>query len=125
MIKGCRYVSQVVLVGNERKFPAALIVPSFEATRKFCKIRRFGIKNAERFLRTSESFGTYLNAKSKRLAKDLSRYERVKKIALLEEELTVEGGELTPTLKIKRRIVNEKYSEVIEQIYIDAEKKKP
>ncbi len=56
------------------------------------------------------------------LSKNLSRYERVKKIALLENELTVEGGELTPTLKVKRRVVSEKYRDVIEKIYADAEK---
>jgi long-chain acyl-CoA synthetase len=70
MIKGSRFVSQVVLVGNDRKFPAALIVP-------------------------------------------------VKKIALLEQELTVEGGELTPTLKVKRRVVDEKYRHVIDEIYAE------
>ena len=52
----------------------------------------------------------------------LSKFETVKKIVLLENELTVEGGELTPTLKIKRRVVNEKYKDVIEKLYADAEK---
>jgi long-chain acyl-CoA synthetase len=49
----------------------------------------------------------------------LARFEKVKKIVLLENELTVEGGELTPTLKIKRRVVEEKYKEVIDAIYTD------
>jgi len=56
------------------------------------------------------------------LTKDLSQYEKVKKFALLEDELTVEGGELTPTLKVKRRVVDEKYKDVIEKIYTEAEK---
>ncbi|NNF00840.1 MAG: long-chain fatty acid--CoA ligase, partial [Pyrinomonadaceae bacterium] len=52
----------------------------------------------------------------------LARFETVKKVVLLEEELTVASGELTPTLKIKRRIVDEKYKDLIDQIYLDAER---
>ncbi len=52
---------------------------------------------------------------------DLSKYERVKRIALLERELTIEGGELTPTLKIKRRVIDEKYRDVIDKLYAEAE----
>ena len=48
---------------------------------------------------------------------DLAQYEKVKRIALLENELTIEGGELTPTLKVKRRVVDEKYKDVIDRIY--------
>ena len=53
------------------------------------------------------------------VTKDLSRFEKVKKVALLEKELTVDGGELTPTLKIKRRVVEEKYKNVIDRIYAE------
>jgi long-chain acyl-CoA synthetase len=55
------------------------------------------------------------------LTPDLAKYERVKKIALLENELTIETGEMTPTLKVKRRVVDEKYSEVIDRLYAEAE----
>ena len=48
---------------------------------------------------------------------ELSKYERVKKVALLENEFTIEGGEMTPTLKIKRRVVDEKYRSVIDKLY--------
>ena len=54
------------------------------------------------------------------MTRELAKYEKVKKIALLENELTVEGGELTPTLKVKRRVVDEKYKAVIEKIYEEA-----
>ncbi len=54
------------------------------------------------------------------LTENLSRFEKVKKIALLENELTVESGELTPTLKVKRRVVEEKYRDIIEKIYTNA-----
>ena len=51
------------------------------------------------------------------LTSDLAQYERVKKIGLLENEFTIEGGELTPTLKVKRRVIDEKYRSVIDQLY--------
>jgi long-chain acyl-CoA synthetase len=53
------------------------------------------------------------------LCADLSKYERVKRVALLEGELTIEGGELTPTLKVKRRVVDEKYRDVIDRLYAE------
>ncbi|MEZ5428673.1 MAG: long-chain fatty acid--CoA ligase [Pyrinomonadaceae bacterium] len=116
MIKGIRYVSQVVLVGNERKFPAALIVPSFEQLESFAKAEGLDLKTPEEFC-SNPRVVELLENEVEKVCRDLSRYERVKRIALLEEELTVEGGELTPTLKIKRRVVDEKYSRVIEEIY--------
>jgi long-chain acyl-CoA synthetase len=54
------------------------------------------------------------------LTEDLSRFERVKRVALIEKELTVEGGELTPTLKVKRRVIDEKYKDVIDRLYAEA-----
>jgi long-chain acyl-CoA synthetase len=55
------------------------------------------------------------------LTADLARYERVKRVALLERELTIDGGELTPTLKVKRRVIDEKYKHVIDRLYEEAE----
>jgi len=52
---------------------------------------------------------------------DLAQFEKIKRIALLDRELTVEGGELTPTLKVKRRVVDQKYRDVIDRIYSEAE----
>jgi long-chain acyl-CoA synthetase len=53
------------------------------------------------------------------LTPNLARYEKIKKVALLENEFTMEGGELTPTLKIKRRVIDDKYRDVIEKLYED------
>jgi long-chain acyl-CoA synthetase len=53
------------------------------------------------------------------LTPNLARYEKVKKVALIENEFTIEGGELTPTLKVKRRVIDDKYRDVIEKLYED------
>ena len=121
LITASRFVSQVVLVGSERKFPAALIVPNFEALENYARIKNLDLKTPEQFCQ-SERIVNLIEREIEKLCKELSQYEKVKKIALIENELTVEGGELTPTLKVKRRVVNEKYREKIEKIYMDAEK---
>ncbi|MEP6901780.1 MAG: long-chain fatty acid--CoA ligase [Actinomycetota bacterium] len=118
MIKGSRFVSQVVLVGNDRKFPAALIVPSFEQLKSFAKNESLNLKTPQDFC-ANEKIIELFEKQVDELTKDLSKFEKVKKIALLEEEMTVEGGELTPTLKVKRRVVDEKYKDVIEKIYAE------
>ena len=123
MIKSSRFVSQVVLVGNERKFPAALIVPDFEQLESFSRHENLDLKSPEDFCE-NENVLRLFEQEIEKNCSNLSNYEKVKKVALLKDELTVEGGELTPTLKIKRRIVDEKYKDVIDKIYTDAEKEK-
>ncbi len=121
MIRSSRFVNQAVLVGNERKFAAALIVPNFEQLESYAHIKGLELSTPKEFCespRIIDLMERQIAAATEKLAK----YETVKKIVLLENELTVEGGELTPTLKIKRRIVNEKYRDVIDNIYADAEK---
>ena len=123
LIKGSRFVGQVVLVGAERKFPAALVVPNFEQLESYAKHKNLDIKTPAEFCAHPKIINLF-ERQIAELTKNLSKFERVKKIALLENELTVEGGELTPTLKVKRRVIDEKYRVVIEKIYADAEKEK-
>lgn len=116
MIKGSLYVNQVVLVGNEQKFASALIVPNFEPLELYAKDNNLNLQTPSDFCKSNYII-SLLEKEVERLTKSLSRYEKVKKIALLENELSIEGGEMTPTLKIKRRVVDEKYKDVIEKIY--------
>jgi long-chain acyl-CoA synthetase len=118
MIKGSRFVSQVVLVGNERKFAAALIVPSFDQIESYA--RTAGIEDQDPAVLCSHpKIIELFEHEVERLTTGLARYESVKRIALLERELTIDGGELTPTLKVKRRVIDEKYRDIIEQLYKD------
>ncbi|HEY0406959.1 MAG TPA: long-chain fatty acid--CoA ligase [Pyrinomonadaceae bacterium] len=116
MIKASCFVNQVVLIGDGRKFPAALVVPDWEQIRSYAALK--GIEaNAPAELcqhpRILDLFERQIAAHTTELAK----YERVKRIALLEHEFTIDGGELTPTLKVKRRVIDEKYSDVIDRLY--------
>lgn len=124
MIRASRFVSQVVLVGNDRKFPAALIVPNFEMLRSYAQVKGLTLETVEDFC-SSPRIIDLIGRQIAGLTNELSQYEKVKKIALLENEMTIEGGELTPTLKVRRRIVDEKYKDVIDRIYQEAENERP
>jgi long-chain acyl-CoA synthetase len=119
-IKGSRFVNQVVLVGNGRKFPAALIVPDWEQLRSYAELKGIEARTPAGLIkhpRILDLFQRQVDAHTT----DLAQYERVKRIALLEDEMTIDGGELTPTLKVKRRVVDEKYRDVIDRLYDEAE----
>ncbi|MGI8467082.1 MAG: AMP-dependent synthetase/ligase [Pyrinomonadaceae bacterium] len=119
MLKASRFISQVVLVGNGRKFPAALVVPDFEALENYAKLKNLDIKTPAEFCAHPRIIDL-IERQIAGLTQNLSKFEKIKKIALLENEFTVKSGELTPTLKIKRRVIDEKYSGVIEKIYSDS-----
>ena len=119
MIKGSRFVNQVVLIGNGRKFPAALVVPDWERIESYAQLK--GIKAGGhaklcKHPRIIDLFERQIAG----LTTELAQYERVKKVALLENEFTIEGGELTPTLKVKRRVIDEKYRDAIDALYAEA-----
>lgn len=123
MIRGSRFVNQAVLIGNHRKFPAALIVPNFEMLESYAKLKELDIHTPAEYCthpRILDLFARQIAA----MTHGLGSFESVKTFALLENEMTVEGGELTPTLKVKRRVVDEKYRDVIDRIYNDAERSK-
>lgn len=117
-IKGSRFVNQVVLVGSERKFPAALIVPVWEQLESYCKLKGIEVQSRSEMCRHPRIIDL-LQRQIDALTPNLARYEKIKKVALLEDEFTIESGELTPTLKIKRRVIDEKYRDVIEQLYAE------
>ena len=115
-IKGSRFVNQVVLIGAGRKFPAALIVPVWEQLESYCKLKGIEAQSRSELCRHPRIINLF-ERQIAGLTPNLAKYERIKKIALLENEFTIEGGELTPTLKVKRRVIDEKYRDVIEKIY--------
>jgi long-chain acyl-CoA synthetase len=117
-IKGSRFVNQVVLVGSERKFPAALVVPAWDQLDAYCKFKGIEVKSRSEMCRHPRIVDL-LQRQIDALTPNLARYEKIKKVALLENEFTMEGGELTPTLKIKRRVIDDKYRDVIEELYED------
>lgn len=118
-VKISRFVSQIVVIGNGRKFPAALIVPNFETLQsETAAMGLIGVSRAS-LIEHSQIVRLFLQEVD-RLTPNLAKYEKIKKVALLPNELSIESGELTPTLKVKRRVVEEKHKALIDRMYEDA-----
>jgi long-chain acyl-CoA synthetase len=120
LIKSSRFVNQVVVIGNGRKFPSVLIVPDWEQLQSYAKLKGLHLKDKDEFCRHPRIIDLFERQIAAR-TRDLAQFEKIKRVALLAHELTVESGELTPTLKVKRRVVDEKYREVIDRMYAEAE----
>ena len=110
-------IEQAVVIGHQRKYPIALIVPNLENLKAFAK--RNNISTTD--MSSNKDIIEHLRKQVANLTRDLADYERIKKIAILPKEFTVEDGELTPTLKVRRKIVEEKYKDVINSLYPSSE----
>lgn len=116
MIKASKFVSQVVLVGNNRKFPSALIVPNFDQLESYAKHKGIEMGSPDDFCNNPRIIDL-IERQVQKYTTGLAQFEKVKKLRLIPNELTIDGGELTPTLKVKRRVVDEKYSSLIDEMY--------
>jgi long-chain acyl-CoA synthetase len=109
-------VGEVVIVGNRRNFPAALVVPNFDALEGWAREKGVPFASREELVQRPEVVALYEKL-IEEMTPDLAQFEKIKKIALLPREFTLEAGELTPTLKVKRRVVEEKFKDVIDRLY--------
>ncbi|MFL5613260.1 MAG: AMP-dependent synthetase/ligase [Gemmatimonadaceae bacterium] len=117
-VKTNKYVSQAVMIGDKRKFPVLLIVPNWETLEKWARYKNIIWTDRAQLLQMPT-----IRAKiEKEVAEELqglARFEMPKKIALLENDFSVERGELTPTLKVKRRVIDQAYKPIIDSLYVD------
>ena len=113
-----KFIEQAMVVGEGKNYPAALIVPSFEYLRDWAKSNLPEISSLDK-----SEFLNHLEIKNKIQSelevsnKHFGNWEKIKRFAVLENEFTIETGELTPTLKLKRKVILEKFKDVIENIY--------
>ncbi len=118
-IKGDKYVSQAVLIGDQRNFITALIVPNFDSLERWAGYKKIPFSSHAELIRNPLAIAK-VGSRVERVNQQLSNYERIKKITLLDQEMTLEGGQLTPSLKVKRRVVNQMYAPQIEAMYGDS-----
>ena len=112
-----RYIEQVVIVANERKFVSALIVPAFALLEAFAAEQ--GITATRQELCSHPAIIGLLRERIDTLQQDLAYYEQVKRFTLLAEPFSIENGELTNTLKVKRNVVYDHYKNEIEAMYAE------
>ncbi len=109
-------VSEAVLIGEQRKFPAALLVPDFAKLEARIEAMKLRAASREELVRHPEVLRLYQDVLD-RLNGSLAQFERVKRFALLPTEFTMERGELTPTMKVRRQVVEQRWKPLIETIY--------
>lgn len=114
----CPYVSQVVLHGDRRKYCVALITLDPEATALLARERGVSGDSPEAWADASE-IRSVIDSAIDGVNQELPSFETIKKFAILPHDLSVEGGELTPSLKVKRRVVEERYADLLDSLYPD------
>jgi long-chain acyl-CoA synthetase len=119
-LKESKFVSQCMVIGENRKFPSALIVPAFDALKAWTEAQGLPEMPAPQLVKDPRINELYA-AEIERCNQHFGRYSQIKKFALLPKEWTISGGELTPTLKIKRRNTLQKYAAEVETLYAGEE----
>ncbi len=112
----CPFISQVVIHGAERNFVSALITLEEDATMKWARDNNLGGKSYADIVQADET-KSMLTPFIDEVNKSLNKWETVKQFAILPEDLSVDAGELTPSLKVKRKVVEKKYASVLDKMY--------
>ena len=116
VLKRSPLIAEAVLLGDRRRYAVALIIPDFAALER--RLKDLGRPFAEREdLVTRDDVVSLYQEIVDGLNRELSQFEQIKRIAILPREFTIDSGELTPTLKVKRKVVEEKWRETIERLY--------
>jgi long-chain acyl-CoA synthetase len=119
-IKTNKYVSQAVMIGDKRKFPVMLVVPNWESLEKWAKLHNILWTDRAQLL-AMPTIRAKMEKEVMGEVEGLPRYEMPKKVALLEHDFSIERGELTPTLKVKRRVIDKTYKSAIDSLYESGE----
>jgi len=120
LVKTNRFVANAVMLGDKRKFPIVIVVPNFETLERWARERNLSAPSRTALIALPD-----VKAKMEREVmsplRDLARYEMPKKVLLLDADFSIESGELTPTLKVKRRAVEQRYGDLINRAYAEAD----
>jgi long-chain acyl-CoA synthetase len=119
LVKTNKFVANAVMIGDKRRFPIMLIVPDRAALEGWARERNLPTEDYAALLRHPDAVAK-VELEVMANLRDLASYETPKRFVLLEHDFTIERGELTPTLKVKRRIVEQKYAAEIAQLYANA-----
>ncbi|MEB6334942.1 AMP-dependent synthetase/ligase [Serratia rhizosphaerae] len=111
-----RFIEQVAVIADARKFVSALIVPCFESLEEYAKSVNLKYHDRLELLRHSQIVEMF-EARLREMQKELARFEQVKKFTLLPAAFSMELGELTPTLKLRRKVISQRYQHEIEAMY--------
>lgn len=111
-----RYIEQVAVIGDQRKYVTAIIIPAFGALKEYARKNGISFSSIEELVENAE-IRKFIAERIERMQKGFAGFEKIKRFTLLPREFSIETGELTNTLKIRRPVINAKYAEEIEAMY--------
>ena len=112
-----KYIEQVAVIGDKRKYVTAIIIPAYEALKEYARKKHIKYRDIEELIKNSD-IRKMLQERIDRLQESFAGFERIKKFTLLSQAFTMEAGELTNTLKIRRPVINSRYAREIEAMYV-------
>jgi long-chain acyl-CoA synthetase len=115
-VKGNKYILNAVMLGDKRKYPIMLVVPNLAELRSWAQEKGISVGSDSAMVAMREC-GDKIEKEVRRALRDLAQFEMPKKVVLVEKDFSIESGELTPTLKVKRRVVEKNYQVMIESVY--------
>ncbi|MDO5523646.1 MAG: AMP-binding protein, partial [Bacteroidia bacterium] len=113
-----RFIDQIAVIGDERKFVSALIVPDFDVLKEYAREHNISYASTEELV-ANKTVHDYVFGRIELLQAQFTSYEKIKKITLLPHPFTMESGELTNTLKLRRKIVLQRYANAIDKMYVE------
>ncbi|WP_018341685.1 AMP-dependent synthetase/ligase [Cytophaga aurantiaca] len=114
--KESRYIEQIMVIGEGEKFPSAIVVPSFADVKSWCEIKGIPYTTNEEMVCNKQVIEKF-QKEFDEMNENFAQYERVKKFILMPRPFTIESGEMTPTLKLKRKIIMQNCQGQIEKLY--------
>jgi len=113
-----KYIDQFVVIGDSRMFLSALVVPDFESLKEYADANNITYKETRELIKNSE-INKLIEKDMAKYQKQLANFERIRKFVLLDRAFTIENGEITPSLKIKRKVVEQRYEKLIDSMYTE------
>ena len=117
-MSGDNYIEQIAVIGDQRKFVSALIVPVYPLLEKYAGEKGISFESREELVKNKDII-RFIEARVEEHQKNLASYEKIKRFTLLPQPFTMEGRELTDTLKLRRPVVLQKYANEIEAMYAE------
>jgi len=120
--KTSAFIENLMIIGSEQKFASAIIVPSFTNLRAWANKQKIQFADSKELIE-NKRVQNYMQKEVEKINNGLSSHEKIKRWKLVKDEWSIGSGELSPTLKLKRNVINNKYADIIKQIYaVDAGK---
>ena len=116
-LKQSLFIEQIMVIGEGEKMPAALIQPNFEFVRDWIELKEHNIGNSETEITASEIVIKRIQKEVDKYNKNFGKWEQIKRFELTPKAWTIDGGELTPTMKMKRSVIKEIYKDLYDKIY--------